>query len=217
MAMSPRARIIAIVAGCAALALLIGVGAGWLIRSTAADRPPENATGADDSTADEELTVDPASEQANQEESEGDTPGGEEPPGQAETVPSGPTERQPGLIVGVTGSPENWVMRVDYVQWLTGDEAAAAAAARGDESPPPNDYYVVNDNPRIREFPIQPGIQVFVVTNPDGTSDSAGHMITLADWVAELSGPSADAFKASIYWVTITNGTVTAIEAQYVP
>jgi len=146
-----------------------------------------------------------------------DAAAGAETPPAGDSTPASTTERQPGMVVAVTGSPGAYVLRIDYVLFLTGPEANAAATAHGDESPPPNDYYVVNDNPKIREFPIQTGIPVSVVSNDDGTSDADGHTITLAQWVAALGGPAADVYKASIYWITITDGTITAIEAQYVP
>lgn len=145
-------------------------------------------------------------------------PAAEEPaptPGTRETT--GVNERQPGYVKAVNGSAGNYVMSIDYVQFLTGGEAADAAALHGDDSPPPNDYYIVNDNPKIRDFPVQPGIQVFVVTNSDGTSDANGHVITLAQWVAALRGPQGSEFMSTLYWVTVTNGTVTKIEAQYLP
>jgi hypothetical protein len=208
-------------------AVVLGAVVGWFARglevgdldeelAMTRDRLAEaetelKATGTGDGVADE--VVGEAAETAAGGEA---ATGAEAPPATDGAAP--PTvERQPGMVVAVTGAPGAYVLRIDYVLFLTGAEANAAATAHGDESPPPNGYYVVNDNPRIREFPIQSGIPVSVVTNDDGTSDSDGHTITLAQWVAALGGPSADAYKGSIYWITISDGTITAIEAQYVP
>ena len=218
-----RTKMIVLIVAGVVLALLLGVGGGWLIRGSEVSDLEDRLTALEDAGGTED-----AEDSADADEADGES---EEPPvieepavteAEEEVVADGGTpavvtERQPGLIVEITGSPAAYTMRIDYVLWLTGAEANAAATAHGDESPPPNDYYVVNDNPKIREFPIQTGIPVTVVTNDDGTSDSEGHTLTLAQWVAALSGPNANAFKASIYWITITNGTVTAIEAQYVP
>lgn len=222
MADSQKTKMIVLIAAGVALALLVGVGGGWLIWGSEVSDLEDRVAQLEDG--------DDAGE-AGDSEGETDSESGlDEPPvieepaatqaeeaAAADSAPAAVTERQPGLIVEIVGSPSAYTMRIDYVLWLTGAEANAAATAHGDESPPPNDYYVVNDNPRIREFPIQPGIPVTVVTNDDGTSDADGHTITLAQWVSALSGPNAGAFKSTIYWITITNGTVTAIEAQYVP
>lgn len=214
-----RTKMITLIAAGATVALLLGVGGGWLIWGSRVSDLKDRVAELEDAEYSEERA------ETEETDTEAEEPAIEEPAvtetEEAAVADSGTpavvTERQPGLIVEITGAPGAYTMRIDYVLWLTGPEASAAAAAHGDESPPPNDYYVVNDNPKIREFPIRSGIPVTVVTNDDGTSDSDGHTITLDQWVAALSGPNAHAFKSTIYWVTITDGTVTAIEAQYVP
>ncbi len=139
---------------------------------------------------------------------------GEEPPS-AEPV----VETQPAVVVAVASGSDagaTW-LSVDYVQFLTGPEASAAAAAHGDEVPPPNDYYIVNDNPLLREFPIEPGITVRPVMHTDGTVTPEGYDMPLDDWLAALAGPSGDLMRSSVYWLTITDGVITALEQQYVP
>ncbi|MHB1136089.1 MAG: hypothetical protein ACYCXR_04095 [Coriobacteriia bacterium] len=140
----------------------------------------------------------------------------------AETTPIAPgapipSERVPAVIVSARIEGGATILVVDYIQFLTGEEAAIAAADRGDESPPPNDYYIVNDNTRLREFTVQDGISVVTVVQDDGTSDPGGHTLPLADWVARLSGPAADAFKSSFYWLTVSGETITTVEQQYLP
>lgn len=110
-------------------------------------------------------------------------------------------------------------LRVDFVLFLTGWEAADAAAARGDESPPPNDYYIVNDTTTLREFPVRAGIDVRVVVNPDGTTNPDGYDVSLADWIAAITGPDAALYLANAYRLSIsgTDNTICAIEAQWVP
>jgi len=108
---------------------------------------------------------------------------------------------------------------VDIVVFLTGWEAADAAAARGDEAPPPNDYYIVNDTTTEREFPVQAGIDVHVVVNPDGTANPEGYDLPLGDWIAAITGPDAARYLANAYWLSFTGAddTICAIEAQFVP
>lgn len=222
MAGSRQTLIAAIAAGVAA-ALLAGVGIGWLVRGGEVGRLKERVSDlesgsrqagsqVDTSTVEPTSSVPPA-----EATTRGDTTPADSGASADRETPTGPTERQPGYVKSVVNSAGNWVLTIDYIQFLTGGEAAEAAAAHGDESPPPNDYYIVNDNPKLREFPVQAGIGVIVVTNTDGTSDSAGHAMSVSEWAAALSGAHAEVFKSNPYWVTVTNGTITAIEAQYVP
>lgn len=127
------------------------------------------------------------------------------------------TERVPAIVVSARTDDGVVYLEVDYIQFLTGDEAAAAASARGDESPPPNDYYIVNDNARLRRFAVQDDISVDVVVQDDGTSDPGGRTLPLADWVTRLQGPSAAAFASGFYWLTVSGETITTIEQQYLP
>lgn len=221
MAMSEgQKRLYLWIAAAAAAALLLGAGGAWLVRGrevgTLEDRlaklEAEAKGDAEESTETVE-TTEPVPVEQPAEEQPVTEPSAEGP---REEV-TGPSEKQPGYVQSVSNLSGAWSLKIDYVQFLTGGEAADAAAARGDESPPPNDYYIVNDNPKIREFPIKPGISVKVVTNPDGGSDPEGHSVTLGEWAAFMNGTEAEIFRSNLYWVTVTNGTVIAIEAQYVP
>ncbi len=223
MADPKRTKTIALIAAGIVVALLAGAAAGWFARGSKV-RELEDEIAMLTDVNEEGESSEPTSIPEVTPEEEAEEPAESAPPATEEVVPpatgastTGPTERQPGIVLGVTNSGGTNILRIDYIQFLTGGEANDAAAAHGDESPVPNDYYIVNDNPKIREFPIQPGIPVVVVTTPDGLSDPDGHTISLPEWIAALSGPHANAFKAGFYWVTITNGTVTAIEAQYLP
>lgn len=106
---------------------------------------------------------------------------------------------------------------VDYAQLLEGDEAAAAATAHGAESPPPNDYFIVNDNTKLRDLPVDPNIKVKVITKPDGM-EMQGYQMTFGQWFDVLTGMSADDFvKDMPYWITIKNGVVVGISEQFLP
>ena len=47
--------------------------------------------------------------------------------------------------------------------------------------------------------------------------EPSGYDLSLGDWIAAITGPSAGHFTYSFYWFTITDGTVTGIEQQYLP
>lgn len=188
------------------VALLIGLGAGWLLRGGEVDRLEDQVVSLEKEVAD--LSAQVAADAAVA------APDEETDAVESEAAVN---ERQPGYVKSIVTADGVTTLTIDYIQFLTGTAAAEAATAHGDESPPPNDYYIVNDNPKLREFPVRPGITVTVVTFDDGTSDPDGHPMTLAAWAGALAGPQGPAFKAGPYWVTITDGTVTAIEAQYIP
>ncbi len=110
-------------------------------------------------------------------------------------------------------------LRFDLAYFLTGEEANQAAAEHGDEVPVPNDYYIVNDNPRLRTLPVDPGAEVWVID-----------WSRCCDLVRGELGPFLDAFatrhhpwdalyqgRRAPYWLTVRDGAVVRIEVQYLP
>ncbi|WBA43656.1 hypothetical protein [Hymenobacter canadensis] len=94
----------------------------------------------------------------------------------AETIPDDlKSEQSTTEAVGETGRSHAYIRRfyqqngqyyvdVDYVQFLSGEAAVAAARRKGDAAVDVvkgdtvysvfNDYYIVNDNPKLRTFPL---------------------------------------------------------------
>lgn len=109
-------------------------------------------------------------------------------------------------------------LTVDYAQLLTGDEAAAAATAAGEESPPPNDYFILNENPRLRTFPVDVGQTVRMTSSAGGTRPE-GYEMVFSEWYDAYSGMSGSfpGIRDVPYWIEIENGTVVRIEEQYLP
>ena len=196
------------------LALAVGALAGWFARSGEVQDLEDRIA-----ASEEESATDEPAAPAEPETAPVEPPAEEEPAEEDEEPVDVPVaaERVPAIITAVDTSGSTVRLEVDYIQFLTGDEAADAATAHGDESPPPNDYYIVNDNPALREFPVQEGVSVVTVVNDDGTSDPAGHTLTLDEWVDRITGPKADAFRSSFYWITVSEATITTIEQQYLP
>jgi hypothetical protein len=124
---------------------------------------------------------------------------------------------QPTLVVDWSRSGGRIRLTLDYVQILFGDDANREAARRGLEVPVPNDYLIVNDNPRLRVFPVRPGIMVHVLYNDDGTMSYEGRDISLDAWYSRLTGPLADQYSSSYFLVTVQGGEITRIEQQYTP
>lgn len=124
---------------------------------------------------------------------------------------------QPALVVDWSRSGDRIRLTLDYVQFLTGEQADREAARRGLESPVPNGYLIVNDNPRLRVFPVRPGIMVRVLYNDDGTMTVEGRDITLDEWYSRLEGPLTEHYSSSYFHVTVQDGVITRIAQQYTP
>lgn len=161
----------------------------------------------------EEVSTETATQQTTEgAEAESKTP-------QSTAAESPKVERQFCYIKDANESAGKFMLVVDYAQFLTGEEAAQAAAARGDESPPPNDYYIVNDNPRLRTFPVDNRVmKVFLHVRSDGTT-SDRYEIRFGEWFDWFNGMSggSNVIKMVPYWITITGGKITKIEEQYLP
>lgn len=129
------------------------------------------------------------------------------------------TEKQFTFITKITwSSSKGYQLTADYAQMLTGAAAAAAATAHGDESPPPNDYYIVNDNKKLRVFPLSKTAKITVL-GWAGADAVASKTITVGQFMDVMPGGVSpqDPWRSSPYYITITGGTVTKIEQIYLP
>lgn len=132
-------------------------------------------------------------------------------------VPTLTSTRQFCIVKGGTWEGATPILSVDYAEFLTGQAAIDAATAHGSESPPPNDYYIVNDNPKLREIPVDPKISVKVISKANGI-EIHGYSMPFGQWYDVLAGMSSTNFvKDMPYWITITDDTITKIEEQYIP
>lgn len=125
-------------------------------------------------------------------------------------------DQMTGAVVGVSGSGGSYTLSIDFVEFLAGDEAVAAAKEHGGEVSG-GGLYIVNDNPKVRDYPVQADITVRVTTRPDGTVDQLGTVLSLSDWAKGVNGSAKSAYTSGTYIVTLTNGTVTALEQLYLP
>jgi hypothetical protein len=100
----------------------------------------------------------------------------------------------------------------DLVELLFGDAATKEYVKTHPDEPdgPPEGYLLVNDNTKLRTIPLAAQLSVKIV---DMNGDpSVPKSIKLGD----LSGHLSNERQAPLpYWMTVTNGQVTAIEEQY--
>jgi hypothetical protein len=124
-----------------------------------------------------------------------------------------------GYIRSAQLTAEPQVIVFDLAYLLTGDEANQAAAERGKETPVPNDYFIVNDNPRLRELPVAPGLRILLLDWTDccDTMFRADPQLFQESFDQERYPPGNYKGTFSGYWLTVRGGAVTKVEEQYFP
>lgn len=211
-----------------AIAFLLGCVIGgvviWTAQSGQVAQTQENIKRLEERIAELEktsLVVEETTEPVQQAEITTEPVEPEEPAGDSEESATEPQiERQFCYVRAVDITPVSYFLTVDYALFLTGQEAADAAAAHGDESPPPNDYYIVNDNPKLRQFEVDSNRlkKVKLYTYAEGV-DTDGYEIDFTQWAQMYRGTlmNGQFVKDLPYWITIENGKIVALEEQYLP
>ncbi len=133
--------------------------------------------------------------------------------------------RQCGYIKRVYKSGGKNYLDIDYIQFLTGEEADEAAREDGEIGPGehvPNDYYIRNENPRIRKLEIDRGVKVFVETYNEVEREGIIVRKRSLDFktfkqVFETNDPNNQVMIQNPYWITLQDSIVVKIEEQYIP
>jgi hypothetical protein len=108
----------------------------------------------------------------------------------------------------------------DLIQFLTGQAAHDAYTQDHPEDPegPPNDYYIVNDNPRLRTLPVEPGLEVTVFwLDSAGASQERISFGELLDYFATNPDPDSDHLWYAPFWLTVHGGVVVDVHEQFIP
>jgi len=134
-------------------------------------------------------------------------------------------------------------LTIDFAEFLTGEEANEAAVAAGDIAPGEfvdNDYYIRNENPMLRTFPVAPDVDLQVIgffLEGDTGQGLDGIALTRREWAkmfiaaqqcmvdgfpegcAELGGEGWIWYGGGLlpYWVLVEDGVILAIDEQYLP
>lgn len=120
----------------------------------------------------------------------------------------------------------------DYAQFLTGEEADEAAVEAGvieAGDHVPNDYFIVNENPRLRTWPVAE--EAFVILPTFETGPVTDVPVPMDEWLAmfdegepwpEKKVPADDRFFGpgapwASYWLTVSDGVVVQIRQQFLP
>ena len=108
------------------------------------------------------------------------------------------------------------LLTFDLAYFYTGAEANAQAAAHGDEVPVPNDVYIVNDNAKLRQYPITSTVTVKYI--PPGVSAlKKGDIATFQQAVNAAAATDYPDMRYAPWWIVITNGEITSITQQFLP
>jgi hypothetical protein len=141
--------------------------------------------------------------------------------GEEKTTKVTKTVKKCGYIKKIYLKGGKYYLDIDYIQFLTGDEAYEAALEDGvitTGEPVPNDYYIRNVNPKIRTFPIDENVEVFIETipGPEMTIKYVGKQsLDFATFKQRFETENAS--REMPHWITLQDSVVVKIEEQYVP
>jgi hypothetical protein len=124
--------------------------------------------------------------------------------------------------------PAQGTIEFDLAYFLTGEEADRAyQEATGETGPVPNDYYVVNENPRLRELPFADDLRLRLLDWTECCDTFfEGEIGPFAEAIEEQTDVLVNDVRGkddviyrglSSWWITIEDGVVVEIEEQYTP
>ena len=120
--------------------------------------------------------------------------------------------RYPARITRV--DPAARRVTVDVVQFFFGEDAIRAARQDGSRDiPPPNDYWIRNSSPTLRTLRVGSGAPITV--NVLGAAESGSSTTNVAKTLAGLAALGPPDY--ALFWLTVSDGTVTRIAEQYLP
>ena len=127
-----------------------------------------------------------------------------------------------GYIRSVSTAGPAATLAFDEAQFLTGDEAQRAAVEDGalpPGEPVPNDYYIRNPDKSTRTLPIATDAEITARRCPLCRNGRPGEVDDFLGSFMKKGQTYADPYRGakSLYWLTIEDGTVVAIDEQYVP
>ena len=147
--------------------------------------------------------------------------GGTPEPTQASTTPSAPAEHF-GYIRSVSTAGPTATLAFDEAEFLTGNKAQQAAEDDGIVPPGeavPNDYYIRNPDKTTRTLRIANDAKITARRCSLCRHGQPGELGPFLASFMKGRQTFADPYrgKYSLYWLTIEDGEVVAIDEQYVP
>ena len=127
-----------------------------------------------------------------------------------------------GYIRSVSTAGPAATLAFDEAEFLTGGEAQHAAVEDGalpPGEPVSNDYYIRNPDKSTRTLPIATDAEITARRCPLCRNGQPGNVDDFLGSFLMKGQTYADPYRGakSLYWLTIEDGTVVAIDEQYVP
>jgi hypothetical protein len=127
-----------------------------------------------------------------------------------------------GYIRSVSTAGPAATLAFDEAEFLTGDEAQRAAEEDGavpPGEPVPNDYYIRNPGRSTETLKIATDAEITARRCPLCRDGRPGNLDEFLAAFVKKGQTYADPYRGakSLYWLTIEDGTVVAIDEQYVP
>jgi hypothetical protein len=141
---------------------------------------------------------------------------------QSATTTAAPADEHFGYIRSVSAAGPATTLAFDQAQFLTGKEAQQAAEEDGAVEPGeavPNDYYIRNPDKATKTYPIANDARITAKRCSLCRHGNPGELGPfLASFMkGRLTYAQPYRGKYALYWLTIENGRVVAIDEQYVP
>ena len=137
----------------------------------------------------------------------------------AEILQPDGTIKAMGYIDKVWEAEGKRYIRIDYAEMLTGDEAKKAAVADGVIGPGEeldNDYYIVNDNPKKREFTVSASA-TFATSTFGGVMDQPSTWAEFKSFWSAAPPDGAEHLHDMPWWIVRAGTEVVSIAEQYLP
>ena len=143
-------------------------------------------------------------------------------PTQTSTTETPPTAEHFGYIRSVSTAGPTATLAFDEAEFLTGREAQKAAEEDGVVEPGeavPNDYYIRNPDKTTKTIPISNDAEITARRCPLCRNGRPGELAPFLAAFMKGRQTYAEPYrgKYALYWLTIENGSVVAIDEQYVP
>jgi hypothetical protein len=141
---------------------------------------------------------------------------------QATTTTRSASNEQFGYIRSVSTAGPAATLAFDEAEFLTGDEAQRAAEEDGvvpPGEPVPNDYYIRNPDKSTRTLPIANDAEITARRCSLCRDGQPGNVEDFLASFMRTDQTYADPYRGAkgLYWLAIEDGTVVAIDEQYVP
>lgn len=136
------------------------------------------------------------------------------------------TEKNMGYLTKVYVKNGKNFLDIDYVQWLTGEEAQKAMREDGEcptkgECIVYDDYYIRNQNPLVRTFEVSPDVDIRMQTLDSETTGQIDQNRKISfEKLESVFAPGSsykERYRFTPFIIEISNKKIVKITEQYVP